>query len=93
MKGVMLWEQLKFYGRIIKYKLKINKIDKNLIPKETYYCEDCPYWDANPMAPRQAFGYCHYVGAGDSKPRLWGLWWSRGTDLLWDGIKECDVEK
>ena len=85
-----LIEQFKFYGRILKF--KIAGTPARVIPKNTPYCDGCPYWDYNPMAHDQEYGYCHYIGCGDSKSRLWGLYWTKGTLLLWDGCKECNIE-
>lgn len=51
------------------------------------YCYDkngvCPYWSVNPDQPRQECGHCSYLGYGD--------WEVEGLSLLWDQVKECEI--
>jgi hypothetical protein len=57
---------------------------KDYIPKDTYYCRDCPFSDRERnWRFMQMNGYCHLYRIKD--------WWGNGFSLLWDGIKECGV--
>lgn len=51
------------------------------------YCYDengvCPFWCREPTKQPQEDGYCSYLGKGD--------WQLEGFSLLWDQVKECDV--
>jgi hypothetical protein len=47
----------------------------------------CPYLKIRRDRPAQANGYCRLLKAGDWMPP------PRGTMLLWDGCKECDVNR
>ena len=57
-----------------------------VIPKDTFYCEDCLFWSCSKVAQffygSQCCGYCYYLGKGDFS-------FLRPTELLWDGCKEC----
>ena len=59
-----------------------------LIPKNTFYCEDCPFKSHSRLAMLfygyQSCGYCYYLGKGDFS-------FSRPTMILWDGCKECGI--
>lgn len=56
------------------------------IPKNTFYCDDCPYADRSKIATallgHQSAGYCYYLGKGDYS-------FVKATSILWDGCKEC----
>lgn len=56
------------------------------IPKG-FYCYGingtCPYWHLNPLRGEQNNGYCSYLKRGD--------WDENNTSLLWDQIKECNI--
>ena len=58
------------------------------IPKNTIYCEDCPYKTYSKIAKffygSQFDGYCYYLNQGD-------FTYGNATELLWDGCKECDT--
>ena len=58
------------------------------IPKDTMYCEDCPYGGysniANFFYGHMSTGYCYYLNQGD-------FTYGNATELLWDGCKECDT--
>ncbi len=43
----------------------------------------CPYHEIRDDKPEQQGGYCSYLKKGD--------WEEGGTFLLWDMVKECDV--
>jgi hypothetical protein len=73
------------------------EIDEKLIPPGGY-CYDiislsgdgnrilmCHYWERHPEKPPQQTGYCHYLQSGD--------WEEDGTLLLWDGVKECGINR
>ena len=51
------------------------------------YCYDengkCPYWSIKEDKPTQLNGYCEYLKKGD--------WEFEYTSLLWDQVKECNV--
>jgi hypothetical protein len=73
------------------YDKYLRKKDESLIP-EGVYCHThreqglyCPYWDTNPYAPKQEFGYCSYLAEGD--------WESDKLSLLWDACKECGIRE
>jgi hypothetical protein len=62
--------------------------DKNKIPKGMYCYKSfhnkrsiCPYWSIREDKPEQENGYCSYLEKGD--------WETDG--LLWDQVKECDI--
>lgn len=59
------------------------------IPKNTFYCEDCPYRTRSHIATfllgNQSNGYCYYINNGDYR-------FINPTDLLWDGCKSCDID-
>lgn len=54
---------------------------KKWIPKNTCYCENCKWRRINKTKNSQENGYCMYLGTGD--------WVENGTDLIWDGCKDC----
>ena len=58
------------------------------IPQQSLYCNGCPYYSSSKLADTilgdQYSGYCYYLNRGDYS-------FSRPTDLLWDGCKECDI--
>ena len=58
------------------------------IPENTLYCSGCPYRDTSELARiifgYQLSGYCYYLGKGDFS-------FSRPTELIWDGCKECGI--
>ena len=43
----------------------------------------CPFWSIRKDKPEQMNGYCSYLGRGD--------WEVDCFSLLWDQVKECDV--
>jgi hypothetical protein len=47
--------------------------------------EPCPYLKIHPEKPEQERGYCHFLKTGD--------WFSNGTSLLWDMVKECGINE
>ena len=65
---------------------------KKWIPKDTPYCEtykhgkrvDCKWLSFNPNKHHQEAGFCRYLKTGD--------WIDDGTWLLWDGVKECEID-
>ena len=67
---------------------------QRVIPKSTFYCENCIFWTYSKVAlfcyGNQCCGYCYYLGKGDFS-------FIRPTELLWDGCKECgrneDIEE
>ena len=66
--------------------IKIKKMkDQSKIPKG-FYCYDtngvCPYWSLNKNKPHQENGYCSYLEQGD---------WDEHLGLLWDQVKECNI--
>lgn len=50
----------------------------------------CPFWSINKAqieandGSTQRAGYCGYLKLGD--------WMEKGTDLLWDQVKECGIK-
>lgn len=60
------------------------------IPKNTLYCNGCPYIDRSKIAEflfgHQLCGYCHYLKQGD-------FTFVRHTDILWDFCKECGINE
>lgn len=68
---------------------------KKYIPKNTLYCYNikyingkrtiipCKHWSINPSKSKQLNGYCKYLKSGD--------WYKKGTFLIWDQCKECNV--
>lgn len=76
--------------------MKSKRTILNKIPKG-YYCYKileivdgyklktavCPYWGVNPFKRDQDNGYCIYTGLKD---------WEDDT-LLWDQVKECEINK
>lgn len=43
----------------------------------------CPYWEVSMEHNDQENGYCNYLKVGD---------WERDSlSLLWDQVKECDI--
>ena len=66
--------------------MKENPLDR--IP-EGPYChfatkaDPCPYWEMRDDKPKQENGYCNLFKFGD--------WEDEGTSLLWDMVKECDI--
>lgn len=83
------------------YDKYLRKKDESLIPEGIYchgklvpdpnnsmimHCPNrCPYWDTNPFALDQEFGYCSFLTVGDWEPN--------GTMLLWDSCKECGINE
>ncbi len=63
-----------------------NNGDLSVIPAGPY-CYDsngpCPYWASDSTKREQETGYCAKLKTGD--------WEEGGTMLLWDQVKECDV--
>lgn len=47
--------------------------------------EVCPYWSRDRNRPEQENGYCSFLEVGD--------WEDNGVSLLWDMVKECDINK
>ena len=48
--------------------------------------DSCPYWAIHPNRSQQEGGYCAYLGYGD--------WmWGKGWGLLWDQVKECNINR
>ena len=43
----------------------------------------CPYWSMDISRPSQENGYCSYLRMGD--------WEFDSLSLLWDQVKECEV--
>lgn len=43
----------------------------------------CPYWEIVPGKETQNNGYCGLLRQGD--------WEEKGSGLLWDQVKDCDV--
>lgn len=43
----------------------------------------CPFWSIDKTKPSQNNGYCHHLKQGD--------WEVDGLSLIWDQVKECDV--
>jgi hypothetical protein len=69
-------------------------------PKSFGYREDgtpsmqidpCPYWKRRGDWPEQSYGYCRLMKVGDMTPGRQSNGRRRGTMLLWDQVKECDV--
>ena len=63
-------------------------IATTIIPKNTFYCQDCPFKTRSKIA-RFFFGddfegYCYFLGRGDFS-------YINPTDILWDGCKCCNV--
>lgn len=67
------------------------ELDTSVIP-EGLYCYRtgadnepgvCPYWSLSSEHPDQANGFCAFLNTGD--------WMEHGSWLLWDQIKECDI--
>jgi len=58
------------------------------IPKNTDYCEDCPFLTYSKIAEffygGQLAGYCYFMKSGDFS-------FSKSTLNLWDGCKECCI--
>ena len=50
-----------------------------------YKINPCPYWSKRADKPHQESGYCAYLGYGD--------WEVDGISLLWDQVKECEVNE
>ena len=44
----------------------------------------CPYWYRHPFKNDQSNGYCSLLGLGDWED-------DNGHGLLWDAIKECNI--
>lgn len=44
--------------------------------------ETCPFWDLNLEYPHRENGYCRLLEVGD---------WEDGIGVVWDQIKECDI--
>lgn len=71
----------------------MNDKDTSVIPLGLYcYSRDdegkrkaCPYWSIDPTHEKQDNGYCSYLEKGD--------WSSLGWGLLWDQVKECEVNE
>lgn len=63
---------------------------QRVIPKETFYCENCSFYARSNVARffygNQCCGYCYYLGKGDFS-------FLQPTDLLWDGCKECGINE
>lgn len=60
----------------------------DVIPSNTYYCEDCDMRSFSKLA-QLIFGsghYCLYLQRGDFS-------FSQPTDLLWDGVKCCGINQ
>jgi hypothetical protein len=61
---------------------------QRVIPKNTLYCQGCPFYTYSKVARffygEQCDGYCYYLGKGDFS-------FIRPTELLWDGCKECGI--
>ena len=59
-----------------------------VIPKNSFYCETCPFWAYSKIAKffygEQTDGYCFFLGKGDFS-------YIRPTDLLWDQVKCCGL--
>ena len=62
------------------------------IPEKTVYCYTrdknnkcilCPFWEHIKDKEEQEDGYCHYLNRGD--------WELPGLGLLWDQVKECNI--
>lgn len=70
-------------------------MDKSVIPNGDYCykiigrydsgikIKQCPYWSIREDKPYQMNGYCSFIRHGD--------WEVNGTSLLWDMVKECNV--
>jgi hypothetical protein len=56
-------------------------------PDGTPYYETsmCPYWSLRSDKPNQMNGYCSFLEKGD--------WQDDGTMLLWDQVKECQINE
>lgn len=60
-------------------------MDKSKIPKGIYCYDEngiCPYWSKDYDREEQNNGYCQFLKMGD---------WNFPFGLLWDQVKECDV--
>lgn len=66
----------------------------------------CPFWDKNTAKPEQENGYCHFLKKGDWDINAEGgvifdpktgvkyeLEYYPFGGLLWDRVKECEVNK
>lgn len=66
------------------------KKDQLVIP-DGIYCHGmknqknyiCPYWSKRKDKPEQENGYCSFLKEGD--------WEDKGSGLLWDQVKECNI--
>ena len=45
----------------------------------------CSYWEIRQDKPYQENGYCSFLEEGD--------WEDKGVFLLWDMVKECNINK
>jgi hypothetical protein len=79
-------------SEMLRLKIREEELSEKLKEPEKYipdgiYCYNnfskCPFWDMNKDMPHQNSGYCHYLKEGD--------WYEDGTMLLWDQVKECDI--
>lgn len=64
----------------------IEEIDSKYIPKGDYCYDEkgiCMFWSLDKDKLPQENGYCRYISKAD--------WESKGTGLLWDMVKECDI--
>lgn len=61
---------------------------REFIPRNTMYCEDCPFIAKSALATfffgEQCNGYCYFLGRGDFS-------FVSPTTILWDGCKECGL--
>jgi len=71
----------------------LNHLDKyggayDEIPKDTLYCDACPYQGRSLVAKffygYQSAGYCYLENKGDFS-------FFNGTTILWDGCKACNI--
>lgn len=62
--------------------------DFTVIP-QGYYCyagkTKCPFWSKDETKPEQMNGHCSYLDLGD--------WEIKDFGLLWDQVKECNVNR
>lgn len=79
-------------------------MDTSVIPRG-YYCYDekgtCPYWELREDKPKQANGFCKFMGTGDWEEEEgdvvddhYSLIRNQScSSLLWDQCKECGINK
>lgn len=64
----------------------IEELDNKYIPIGDYCYDEkgkCRFWSIDKDRLPQENGYCRYISKGD--------WDSKGVGLLWDMVKECDI--